>query len=107
MVTSEQERRIIMQQAFEKQLHEQYAINNNSNWSSIVSLFAAIVAVFYGFGYIFVNSSVHFASSFEKLYCSCTKIYSLDVFLFYDNFNYYCHRNYEVYLSLSRISSEI
>lgn len=82
MAKSEQERRLEMQQAFEKQLHEQYAINNNSNWSSIVSLFAAIVAVFYGFGYIFVNSSVHFASSFEKLYCSCTKIYSLDVFLF-------------------------
>ena len=71
-----------MQQAFEKQLHEQYAINNNSNWSSIVSLFAAIIAVFYGFGYIFVNSSVHFAVSFDNLYCSSTGNYSFDAFLF-------------------------
>ena len=71
-----------MQRAFEKQLHEQYAINNNNNISSVVTLFAALVVVFGGYGYLFIHSSVRFASDFSNLYCNCTKTYSLDAFLF-------------------------
>ncbi len=70
-----------MQRAFEKHLHEQYAINNNSNLSSIMTLFAALVAVFSGYGYIYLHSSVYFANSFSCLYCETCHTYSLDALL--------------------------
>ncbi len=82
MATSEQERRIEMRLTIEKQLHEQYAINNNSNMTSVATLFTALVLVFGGYGYLFINSSVHFATDFSHLYCKCTETYSLDAFLF-------------------------
>lgn len=43
--------------AFEmaKQLHEQYAINDNAKVSSVTSFLAAIAFVFIGFGYIYIQ----------------------------------------------------
>lgn len=69
-----------MQQELESQLHEQYAINNNSNLSSIITLFAALIAVFGGYGYIFIHSSLHF--DFGKMYSKCTELYSMDALVF-------------------------
>lgn len=59
-----------------KQLHEQYAINNNSNLSSVVTLFVALIAVFGGYGYIFIHSSLNF--NFEEMYNKCTESYTMD-----------------------------
>lgn len=69
-----------MQQELESQLHEQYAINNNSNLSSVVTLFVALIAVFGGYGYVFIHSSLWF--DFEHFYDNSTGLYSLDALLF-------------------------
>lgn len=64
----------------ERQLHEQYAINNNANLASIIILTASLLSVFGLYGYIFIHSNIDFADdwgSFVK-----DGIYSLDVLLF-------------------------
>ena len=45
-----------MQQELEKQLHEQYAINNNANLGNIIVLLTALIAVFGAYGYIYLHS---------------------------------------------------
>lgn len=55
-----------MQQILESQLHEQYAINNNSNLTSIVALFGGLMAIFGAYGYVFIHSTVEF--DFEKMF---------------------------------------
>jgi len=68
----------------ELQLHEQYAINNNANLGSVVVLLAAMIGVFWGYGYIFIHSTNNFID-FENscfLYCNCCENYSLDAFVF-------------------------
>lgn len=72
-----------MQQKMELQLHEQYAINNNSNLSSVVVLLAAMIAVFGGYAYLFIHSSVGFSSTEEGwcLYDKGAELYSLDAFV--------------------------
>ena len=47
----------------EKQLHEQYAINNNANVSSFVSFLTALFVLFGFFGYTFVYTSPQFADN--------------------------------------------
>ena len=47
----------------ELQLHEQYAINNNSNLNSIIVLIVALLSVFYGFGYVYIHSNIFFSSN--------------------------------------------
>lgn len=69
-----------MQQELESQLHEQYAINNNSNLSSVVTLFVALIAVFGGYGYVFIHSSLNF--NFGEMYNKCTELYSMDALVF-------------------------
>lgn len=49
-----------MQQELEKQLHEQYAINNNANLGSIIVLLTALIAVFGAYGYIYLHSKFVF-----------------------------------------------
>ena len=51
-----------------EQLHEQYAINNNANLSSIVTLIAAVIVVFGGYGYLYINSIPVFSEEFFNLY---------------------------------------
>lgn len=41
-------------------LHEQYAINNNSNFSSIVIFIVALLTAFGGYGYIFIHSNTKY-----------------------------------------------
>ena len=57
-----------MQQELEKQLHEQYAINNNANLGSIIVLLTALIAVFGAYGYIYLHSSIEFAANYGELY---------------------------------------
>jgi magnesium-transporting ATPase (P-type) len=65
----------------EKQLHEQYAINNNANVTSIVALITTRLGVVGVYGYVFVHSTIEFANDFGKFVCTDEK-YSLDVLLF-------------------------
>jgi hypothetical protein len=46
-----------------KQLHEQYAINTNERTSSFVSFVGALLALFAGFGYVFVYTVPHFSKN--------------------------------------------
>ena len=69
-----------LKEDFVKQLHEQYAINNNAHLSSVISLMVAMLAVFYGFGYMFVYSSIYFSSDFK--FVVNNGIYTLDAFVF-------------------------
>lgn len=71
-----------MQHSFEKHLHEQYAINNNSNLSTVVSILVAMIAVFYGYGYVFLNTTNKFSVGMSEIYNSCTKTYALDALMF-------------------------
>lgn len=50
-----------MQQQMELQLHEQYAINNNSNLSSAMVLFVAMLAVVGAYGYVYIHSVNEFS----------------------------------------------
>lgn len=45
-----------MQKKLELQLHEQYSINNNSNLSSALILFVAMLAVVAAYGYVYLHS---------------------------------------------------
>ena len=51
----------------ELQLHEQYATNNNSNVSSIISLIIGLIAVLGFYGYVYVYSTTTFASNWGEL----------------------------------------
>lgn len=64
----------------EKQLHEQYAINNNSNLASIIAILTALIGIFAVYGYVFIHSSLEFAESWGDFF-NGNKIYSLDVLL--------------------------
>ena len=52
---------------FEKQLHEQYAINNNAILRSVIVLACALIVVIGYFGYVFVNSTAEFSNGFFRL----------------------------------------
>ena len=77
MKTSEE-----MKQEMELQLHEQYAQNNNSYFSSIVVLITSLLAVLGVYGYVFVRTSDMFAETWSELYCSSTETYSLDALIY-------------------------
>lgn len=62
------------------QLHEQYAINNNANLSSVITIIVAAIAVIGVYGYVFVHSTLNF-TDFGNLYDSCAELYSLEVLL--------------------------
>jgi len=68
-----------------RQLHEQYAINNNNSLSTVITLITALLASFAGYGYIYINSSNLFYTDFKaciKLKSECHGIYCLD-YVFY------------------------
>ena len=44
-----------------KQLHEQYAINNNANLGTVMTFVVTLIAVIGYFGYVYVNSNTMFA----------------------------------------------
>ena len=50
-----------------KQLHEQYAINNNANLGTVMTFVVTLIAVIGYFGYVYVNSTCEFASQGKPL----------------------------------------
>lgn len=69
-----------MQQEMELQLHEQYAQNNNANLGSIITLIVTLLAVFYGYGYVYLHSTLEFSEGFVKMYED--GYYTLDALVF-------------------------
>lgn len=49
------------------QLHEQYAVNNNANLSTIITLVVTLIAVIGYFGYVYVHTGVQFSENFGCL----------------------------------------
>ena len=63
----------------EKQLHEQYAINNNAKVSSFVSFIVALFALFGFYGYIFAHSGYQFSPDMGGKFYNNGE-YSLEIF---------------------------
>lgn len=51
-----------------EQLHEQYAINNNANLSSIVTLVTAMIVAIGYFFYVYIHSTLLFSGDFGQFY---------------------------------------
>jgi uncharacterized membrane protein len=64
----------------EKQLHEQYAINNNANLGSVVTIITTLIGVIGVYGYLFIHSTIDFASDWGSFVDNGK--YTLDVLLF-------------------------
>lgn len=60
------------------QLHEQYAINNNANLGSIVTLVVAVIAVIGAYGYIFLHSTLEFSPDHSCLFYKNNGTYYFD-----------------------------
>lgn len=56
-----------MKEELLRQLHEQYAINNNANLSTIVTLVVAVIAVIGCYGYVYVHTTLYFSCDFGLL----------------------------------------
>lgn len=63
----------------EMQLHEQYAQNYNDTFGAVATLFAAMIAVLYGYGYVFLNSSLSFSRCLDEL--CCDGVYTADALI--------------------------
>ena len=50
------EEKMLPETELEMQLHEQYAINNNSNMSSMIALFVGLFAAIGAYGYVFIHT---------------------------------------------------
>lgn len=68
-----------MGETLKKQLHEQYAINNNANLSSIITLVVSLIAVLGYFGYIYAHTGSEFSECLDILYCAQKELYTMDV----------------------------
>lgn len=64
----------------EMQLHEQFASNYNNGFSATITLFCTLLAVLYGYGYIFLHSNLDFTIGLKDL-CTDGK-YALDALIF-------------------------
>lgn len=64
-----------------EQLHEQYAINNNANLSSVVALVVAMIGVVGVFGYVYVRSVLNFSDKFDIMYTQNSGLYTMDAVL--------------------------
>ena len=65
----------------EKQLHEQYAINNNSNLASIIALITAMLGVIAVYGFVFIHTTLEFAQDWGS-FLPNDNTYTMDVLLF-------------------------
>ena len=59
------------------QLHEQYAINNNANLSTIMALVIALIAVIGYYGFVFINTTSEFIDNSYDLYDPSKGMYSI------------------------------
>lgn len=69
-----------MVENLEKQLHEQYAINNNSNLSSALTLLCTLLAVIGVYGYVLIYSDLKWATDIGRL--ELEGHYAIDVLLY-------------------------
>lgn len=63
------------------QLHEQYAINNNANLSTIMTLVIALIGVIGYYGYVFMNTSNEFNWKSFQLYDSYKNVFSVEALI--------------------------
>lgn len=64
----------------ERQLHEQYAINNNERMSSLITLFVSLFGVIGAYGYMFLHTTSQSASDLGSIYLENEK-YTIDALL--------------------------
>ena len=62
----------------EKQLHEQYAINNNSKTTSLTTIIAAVMVAFTAFGYVLYHSQ----HNIDLLLCASNAVIGIIVLLY-------------------------
>jgi len=62
------------------QLHEQYAINNNAYFSSIITLMCCLLVVIGFYGYVFVYTSLKWAENMGSLFINDS--FTIDVLLY-------------------------
>ena len=67
-----------MKDTLEKQLHEQYAINNNANVSSFIAMIGSLIAAFTGYGYV-VNQ--YLMNKSKCCHCSCNHTFNSNTML--------------------------
>ena len=63
---------VSMVEELEKQLHEQYAINNNANLSSIIALMVGLFTAIGAYGHVFIHTEAN----------SCVQTYTISQFMF-------------------------
>ena len=64
----------------EKQLHDQYAINNNERMSSLITLFVSLIAVLGAYGYMFLHTASKSALDLGDIYLG-NDTYTIDALL--------------------------
>ncbi len=69
-----------MQQEMELQLHEQYAVNNNSNMGSVITLLVAMLASVSGYGYVYIHCITAFSSDWGN-FCASQDTFYMDALL--------------------------
>lgn len=72
------EENLSMEQELEKQLHEQYATNNNAYLNSIIVLFVGLLAAIGAYGYVFIHTYADCLST----KCFCAASYNLTQLLY-------------------------
>lgn len=70
-----------MRQDMLLQLHEQYAVNNNANLSTVMTLIVAAIAIFGAYGYVYVNTSMSFAKDIGSFGDCFPSSFTIDVLL--------------------------
>lgn len=70
----------IMSEELEKQLHEQYAVNNNSKTSSLIAILSAVMIAFTAYGYVLYNPCP--TSKIDMLLCASNAVTGVIVLLY-------------------------
>jgi Ca2+/H+ antiporter len=69
-----------MKEKLEKQLHEQYTINNNSKTSSMIAILTAVMIAFTAYGYALYNPCP--TSRIDMLLCASNAVIGVIVLLY-------------------------
>ncbi len=69
-----------MKEVLEKQLHEQYAVNNNSKISSMIAILTAVMIAFTAYGYVLYNPCL--TSKIDMLLCASNAVIGVIILLY-------------------------
>lgn len=69
-----------MKEGLEKQLHEQYAVNNNSKISSMIAILTAVMIAFTAYGYVLYNPCL--TSKIDMLLCASNAVIGVIALLY-------------------------